>query len=114
MTKEEFRQFQEDFFESVRNLTDSKGEEYSNSADQFANFKRNAEGLGITPQQAWGVLFRKHIDAIQHHIATGATLSEPIRGRCLDAALYLILYAGMDHEKRASVQTPAVPAADDS
>ena len=95
MNKQEFKQVVQDQFDRILSLTNTKGEEYSQSTDQLANFKRQAEQLGIPPQVILMVYLNKHLDAIRGFIRTGTTMSEPISGRIDDAILYLILLQGM-------------------
>ncbi len=75
----------------------NKGEEYTRGApDVLANFKRVAEGTGLTPLQVWYVYFAKHIDAIANYIRTGKEASnEPIFGRIDDSQVYLDLLRGL-------------------
>jgi hypothetical protein len=111
VTKPEFLDHLSGFFADLRKLTDSKGVEYANSDDQLANFKRLSARVGIEPEKVNYVFLTKHLDSIEHAIRTGKTLSEPLRGRCLDAVLYLILLSALDHEKNATplacVKTPS-------
>lgn len=89
----------EETFGQMRALTASKGEEYSRSDDQLANFKRSAEEAGVTPQQVWLVFYNKHMDAIKHFIKTGFWLStEKPEARIDDAILYLLLLKAMIKE----------------
>lgn len=98
MTKEDFIRLVGQTNDAMLHLTKTKGEEYTRDSDQLANFKRYAADNGITPQQAWGVLFGKHLDAIQFFIQNGRELSEPIESRIDDAILYLILLKAMIRE----------------
>lgn len=104
-SKESFIELIEDEFTKILELTRSKGEEYSRSDDQLANFKRNAADLGMTPEQVWSVYFNKHIDSIKSYIAQlsktkNPAMSEPIESRVSDAILYLLLFKAMLNEKR--------------
>lgn len=81
-------------------LTESKGQEYARSKDQLANFKRQGEELGTTPEQILMVYLNKHIDSIKSYVKKlgsdePITLSEPIEGRIDDAVLYLVLLKGL-------------------
>lgn len=98
MNKENFIHLLDQTHETLVQLTKTKGEEYSRDSDQLANFKRYAADNRITPQQAWGVLFGKHSDAIQFFIQSGKQLSEPIESRIDDAILYLILLKAIIRE----------------
>lgn len=94
------------FIESVRARTAervailaAKGHAYSGDADAFANFKRNAESLGLTKYQILLIYMRKHIDAITTAIKDNPNRpvdkSEGMVGRIDDAINYLDLLAGM-------------------
>lgn len=100
MRKDRFQQLIASTFTAIRDLTATKGQEYSNTAaqhdaDQHANFKRLAAELGLTPEKVLSVYLTKHLDSIKSFIRTGAVLSEPIEGRIDDAILYLILLKGL-------------------
>lgn len=80
-------------------MRDSKGKEYANSADRFANFNRISAQVGITNAQVGMVYLTKHLDSIQSYLKTGRIHStERIRGRFVDAVTYLVLMAGMCEE----------------
>jgi len=70
-----------------------KGKAYAGTGDSLANFKRNAERLGLTPYQIWAVYFNKHIDSINNAIQQNPVFpvdeSEGLRGRIADARTYL-------------------------
>lgn len=73
-----------------------KGHDYTRGdADRLANFKNNAKGLGLTPQQVWAVYFMKHIDAIMSYVKTGKLESEALTGRLDDAINYLYLFEAL-------------------
>jgi hypothetical protein len=73
-------------------LRDTKGQEYiRHEADQVANFKRIAAGLGVSPLLVWAVYAHKHWDAIISFLNTGTEGSEPITGRLDDLINYLHL-----------------------
>lgn len=81
-----------------------KGMDYAGEQDVLANFKVNAERLGLTKYQVWSVYFMKHIDSILNAIKRDAgnpkVSSEPLEGRVLDARNYLGLLACMLHEDK--------------
>ena len=95
MDKREFRNLLDATYQSLVNLTASKGEEYSRDTDQLANFKRQAEELNATPEKILMVYLNKHLDSIKSFVKTGKVHSEPIEGRIDDAILYLILLKGI-------------------
>lgn len=77
-----------------------KGADYTrHSADRLANFKRGAEGLGLSPLQVWAVYFSKHVDAIMSFVKTGKVESEAIEGRFDDAINYLYLGEALIREQ---------------
>lgn len=84
-------------FKDCNDVLDSKGKSYAGTEDSLANFKRNAERLGLTKYQVWSVYFGKHIDSIFNAVKYNPELpvdnSEGMHGRILDAINYLsILY----------------------
>jgi len=99
MKKTEFLAILEDTAETLRCLTDSKGQEYAGSDDQLANFKRLGNALGLPAEAILLVYLTKHMDSIQSYVRAltsdnlkhAPSLSEPITGRIDDAILYLIL-----------------------
>jgi hypothetical protein len=106
MTFEEFDKFQAELLAECVMMRDTKGREYAHSEDRFANFNRLAEGLGLPNLLIAWVYCKKHIDAIEAFVGNskihgyeGKELSEPIRGRIVDAITYLTLIAGMISEQ---------------
>ncbi len=101
MKKERFQELLKQQFNTLADLTATKGIEYARSDDdQLANFKRQATELGIEPRQVLAVFLNKHIDAVKSYIKTGQVLSEPVEGRIDDCLLYLILLKAMIFEGR--------------
>ena len=69
-----------------------KGFDYTQgSPNRLQNFDRNAERLGMRPEQVLAVYMNKHLDAIDTFIKHGRVESEPIDGRIHDAINYLLL-----------------------
>ncbi len=100
MTFIEFDKFQDALWQEVRHIRDTKGKEYANSTDRFANFDRLAAQLNLTNIQIAWVYTAKHLDSIAQYCRTGEIHStEPIIGRIVDAITYLTLIAGMIEEK---------------
>ncbi len=80
----------------------TKGADYTrHDADRLANFKRTAEGIGLSPLQVWAVFANKHWDAIMAFIKTGKAESEAIEGRFDDMHNYLYLLEGLLQESRS-------------
>lgn len=62
------------------------------NSDVLHNFKSVAKAMGITPMQAWGIYFLKHISAITSHAKDpNIPQAEAILGRFADAINYLQL-----------------------
>lgn len=101
MTRAEFSSRVSQMFVEIRDLTQGKGQEYANSDDQLANFKRLEALLEVPREKVAMVLLTKHFDAIYSAIRTGSTRSEPFHGRVVDAILYLMLLDALWHEKEA-------------
>jgi hypothetical protein len=96
LKKERFQRLLKDQLATLQALSTTKGEEYARAADdQLANFKRQAEELGVSQDKILAVFLNKHLDAIKYYIKTGETLSEPIEGRIDDAVLYLVMLKAM-------------------
>jgi len=68
----------------------TKGKEHT-QGDRLDNFKRLGRELGLDPKMVLWVYLRKHIDSIANYIKTGKVYSEPIKGRIMDARVYLSL-----------------------
>jgi hypothetical protein len=82
-------------FEESIGLLNTKGLAYAGAQDSLANFKRNAERLGLSPFQIWAVYFNKHIDSINNAIKINPCVpvdkTEGLRGRIVDSITYLTL-----------------------
>ena len=53
MTPENFNLLFESTIQEIRKLAVLKGGEYAPGADRLANFKSNAEALGLKPEAVW-------------------------------------------------------------
>lgn len=101
MKAETFAKSIDELYERLKKLTVSKGEEYKRREDnQFANFERGAQALGLTREQVLMVYLSKHLDSITTYVKDRAAgqerqYAEPITGRIDDAILYLLLLRGM-------------------
>lgn len=61
-------------------------------ADALSNFKTVAERMGVTPMQAWGIYFLKHVDSISAYAKDPKIpQGEAMIGRFADAINYLCL-----------------------
>jgi hypothetical protein len=112
MNKIEFKKLIRDQFKRIEELTASKGEEYSQSSDQLANFRRQSWELDLPAEKVLLVYLNKHLDSIRAYAThpDSATMSEPIDGRIDDAILYLLLLKAMVVERREGVPVGVEPA----
>jgi hypothetical protein len=95
-----------DTVKQITHLAASKGGEYSGDFDRLANFRRNAERLGLSMEHVWAVYSAKHWDALMQFvqdlsIGKERPRSEPLQGRCDDLIVYLILFKAMLEEREA-------------
>lgn len=95
MTLEKRKEIIEQMIKSETEIFLAKGKSYAGNGDTLANFKRNAERLGLTKYQIWGVYFNKHIDSINNAISDNPNEprdnSEGLQGRIADARNYLAI-----------------------
>lgn len=94
----------EQIFNRVKHLSKVKGGEYAGDLDRLANFRRNAEALGLNMETIWSVYAAKHWDAIIQYVKdlqgdTTRPRDEPIEGRVNDLIVYLILFRAMIEEQ---------------
>lgn len=82
-------------FDVIKGLNETKGNDYAGHEDVLANFKRQAQNLGLTKEQVLAVYLNKHFDAINTYCKDGSVKSEPIEGRIHDAIVYLLLLRAM-------------------
>lgn len=79
--------------QSARDIEHAKRPGYVlGNEDVLANFRRAAERAGVSPGQAWAVLFLKHVDAILAIMTRpDLPMAEAPLGRFADAVNYLRL-----------------------
>lgn len=95
MKKSDFQILLRNQFEEISALTATKGNEYAQSDDQLANFRRWSADSGTSPETVLMVFMNKHLDSIKGYIRGDTTLSESIESRIDDSILYLILLKAM-------------------
>lgn len=88
----------------VRQLSELKGGEYAGDTDRLANFRRNAEALGLDMSQVWAIYAAKHWDAVMQYVKDiGAGKKrermESITGRLDDLIVYCILMKAIVEER---------------
>jgi hypothetical protein len=98
MTIEERQKIAKQIFDKCIEILMKKGEAYAGNEDCLANFKRNAERLGLTKYQVWSVYANKHIDSVNNAIKYSPEKpiekSESMEGRIIDVInYYIILWA---------------------
>lgn len=102
MQGELFRAMMREELESLVAMNQNKGTDYAGEDDALGFFKEMAAEAGLSEEQVWAVLARKHWKAImafvRHHQDDGYQPSEEIRGRILDLILYLFLLLGLRRE----------------
>lgn len=100
---EEYNRIVDETWNKVHQLSHLKGGEYAGDKDRLANFRRNAEALGLSMETVWAVYAAKHWDAIMQYVKDTAThtnrvRSEPIEGRIDDLIVYLLLFKAIIRE----------------
>mgnify|MGYP003581094626 CR=1 FL=1 len=93
MTQQEYDRIVAALDEECSKIEAAKRPAYTGGdKDVLKNFKHVAERLGITPMQAWGIYFLKHIDSITSAAKDPSIpQAEPLVGRFADAKIYLSL-----------------------
>lgn len=96
MTHERKTEVFKELFDSCIELQIGKAKDYASDSDALSNFKsQDAEALGLTSFQKWGVYFGKQAMSIMNAIGKNpnmpSTTSEPIEERIHDAIIYLVL-----------------------
>jgi ketosteroid isomerase-like protein len=99
MTHDDFDTLITSFLEACMGTKKTKGADYAESDDRLANFKQNADALGLTPFQVWAVYCSKHTDSIykairrnpSHPRKSGEHISENIK----DVIVYNLLLLGL-------------------
>lgn len=93
MKSDDYLKFKDYLLSLAEKIEESKRPAYTQEhEDVLHNFKSVAERVGITPEQAWGVYFLKHVDALMAAVKNSTTpQAEPLEGRFADAVNYLKL-----------------------
>lgn len=107
----DFDKIVEETCENLKKLAAVKGGEYAADDDRLANFRRNAEALGLQMEQVWAVYAGKHWDAVRNFVkdlgeGRQRPASEPIEGRVDDLIVYLTLFKAILQERRANNESP--------
>lgn len=108
MDFERMKHLQEDVFDQIRKIRETKGREYATDEDTLSDFKEVAVEAGVTPLQVWATYVKKHERAIDTFIREGAVKSESIEGRILDVIVYHFLLYGLIEDLAVTDPTPGV------
>jgi len=86
--------------EKLRETGLTKGRKYTlSTGDRLANFKQEAEELGLTPFQVWHVFFNKHVRAVADFCRRGQSIGEElVENNIHDCLMYLFLLEGLIDE----------------
>ncbi len=109
MRRDDFEVLLREHFDTIVGINQTKGHDYAGDEDALANFKSQAEALGLTPEQVWGVFAGKHWAAVMTFIREGDVASEPIEGRIHDIILYGFLLLGLIEEKKTGLEPGVKP-----
>jgi hypothetical protein len=89
------------------NQTRVAGQKEYAHGDAFGNFNRLAQMLDLDRKLVLWVYFMKHIDGILAYLKGHKSQRENIRGRIMDARVYLALLRGMIEEDESAGFTPS-------
>lgn len=107
-THEAYDKLVNETVKQIFSLSTLKGGEYAGDVDRLANFRRNAENLGLNMEDVWAVYAGKHWDAIMQYIRDRRTGKkrerlESIAGRADDIIVYMTLFKAMVQEAESEV-----------
>ena len=85
----------EQVVDDIKSIFNTKGKDYAGSEDILANFKEEAERLGLSPSQVLMIYKNKHERSINSAVKRDPDrphrLGEPLRESLIDAIVYNIL-----------------------
>lgn len=108
MNFEDMQNIQEELFEKIQKIRETKGREYAHDEETLADFYEVAAEAGITPMQCWLVYERKHSRAIGTYVKEGTTRSESIDDRILDVVVYHILLLGLIKDRERELKAASL------
>jgi len=109
MNNEKYQKTIDEFLGNMKEIRDKKGKEYANSdTDVLNNFKRDGGTAGIVPEANLITHAGKHWSSINNYIkrlGKGENVavletSEPIEGRMMDMANYMLLLNALIIERK--------------
>lgn len=91
-------------FDDALRLRKLKGGEYAGDDDALANFRRNAEAVGLNMETVWRIYAAKHWDAVSQYVkdlnsGVERPRLESIEGRIDDLIVYLCLFKAIIRER---------------
>lgn len=96
MKMEDFDAHAGRFMSEMADIMAAKNPDYSTEEDDaMSNYYEIAHIAGVSPQEAWLVLFSKHLTAIMTWAQGRDLKSETIQHRFVDAANYMVLGAAL-------------------
>lgn len=103
MTKAKLAEWMDVTFREAQRLRSAGQAEYARNDDNaFANFERVSERLGISREVVAMTYLEKHLDGIHAWLQGHKSQREDVRGRILDAIVYLCILRGMIEESETS------------
>lgn len=107
---ERFNHLVAETVQQINKLSELKGGEYAGDDDRLANFRRNADALGLSMESVWAVYCAKHWDAVMQYVQdlnAGKTRTrlESLSSRCDDIIVYMILFKAMLDESESAQDT---------
>jgi len=81
-------------------ILNTKGLDYTQADERLADFKDDAEDLGITSRQAWGTKFLKQVRALITWARGNELKSESVRSRALDVMNYASFAVALEIDEK--------------
>lgn len=104
MTDKERESLVDNIFNEIKHIFDTKGADYAGSEDVLANFKEEAERLGLSPFQVLMIYKNKHERSINSAVKRNPDKperkGESIQESVLDSIVYNILLLGLFADKQ--------------
>lgn len=104
MRRSDFESLIKDYQEAEQNMTAAGQKEYAHGSDDVLdNFNRVAALVGVDRKAVLATYMLKHIDGIMAYIKGHKSQREDVRGRIVDARVYLLLLLAMIEEDKEAV-----------
>ena|SRR2546428_6381543 len=109
MTQEQMANIME-LMANEEQQTRAAGQKEYAHGDAFGNFNRLASSLNMDRKTVLWVYLQKHLDGILAYLNGHKSQREDVRGRIMDARVYLALLRGMIEEDEMTHTSGVVPA----